>query len=438
MRDTEESARAAAESAARRSYGKLVAYIAARSRDVAAAEDALAEAFASALSHWPVSGIPNSPEAWLLAAARRKAIDETRKNKTRGDATPHLKLMAEEAGAAVERNSIPDERLRLMFACAHPAIDPAIRAPLILQTILGFDAARIASAFLVSPSTMGQRLVRAKARIRETGIPFRIPDRPELPERLDSVLAAIYAAFAEGWADPEGTEARHRELAGEAIWLGRLVVSLMPEEPEALGLVSLMLFADARRAARRDALGRYVPLGEQDVALWNQEMIEEAEKLLRQASAMPGTGRYQIEAAIQSAHVVRRASGRADWRAIVGLYEVLAAIAPSPVVAINRAVALAEAGDAEAGLSALVGMEGDTHLANYQPYWAARAELLSRAGRQAEAAAAYDRAIGLEPDAAVRDFLQGKRAAMQGDAKSRDTRAISRGSRAPANRLPRE
>jgi RNA polymerase sigma-70 factor (ECF subfamily) len=413
MRDAGDDARAAAEGAARRSYGKLVAFLSARTRDVAAAEDALAEAFASALAHWPVAGVPDNPEAWLLAAARRKAIDGARRQKTRIKADPHLKLIAEETGEVAEEGGIPDERLRLMFACAHPAIDPAVRAPLILQTILGFDAARIASAFLVSPSTMGQRLVRAKARIRETGIPFRIPDLPELPGRLDAVLAAIYAAFAEGWTDPAGTETRRRELAGEAIWLGRLVVSLMPGEPEALGLVSLMLFCEARRTARRDANGGYVPLAEQDVTKWEPRMIAEAEDLLLQASAMGRPGRYQIEAAIQSAHVVRRSTGQADWRAIVDLYGVLAAMVPSPVIAVNRAVALAQAGHADDALMALDELADHSRLAGYQPYWAARAELLVRAGRQSEAAAAYDRAIGLEPDPSVRAFLQAKRMALK-------------------------
>jgi RNA polymerase sigma-70 factor (ECF subfamily) len=418
MRGTEDEARATAESTARHSYGKLVAFLSARTRDVAAAEDALADAFASALARWPVAGIPDNPEAWLMAAARRKAIDGVRRQRTRVNADPHLKLMAEEASEVIEEGGIPDERLRLMFACAHPAIDPAIRAPLILQTILGFDAARIASAFLVSPSTMGQRLVRAKARIRETGIPFRIPDRPELPERLDAVLAAIYAAFAEGWADPAGTETRRRELAGEAIWLGRLVASLMPNEPEALGLVSLMLFAEARRAARRDTNGGYVPLAEQDVTKWDQTLITEAEGLLLRASAMGRPGRYQIEAAIQSAHVVRRSTGQADWRAIVDLYGVLAAMVPSPVVAVNRAVAVAQAGHAGDALAALDELADDPRLADYQPYWAARAELLARAGKQAEAATAYDRAIGLEPDPSVRAFLQERRMAMKPQASS--------------------
>ncbi|MGN6766615.1 MAG: RNA polymerase sigma factor [Rhizobiaceae bacterium] len=409
MRGTEDEARATAESTARHSYGKLVAFLSARTRDVTAAEDALADAFASALAHWPASGIPDNPEAWLLATARRKAIDGVRKEKTRINADPHLKLIAEEASEVIEEGGIPDERLRLMFACAHPAIDPAIRAPLILQTILGLDAARIASAFLVSPSTMGQRLVRAKARIRETGIPFRIPDRPELPQRLDAVLAAIYAAFAEGWADPAGTATRRRELAGEAIWLGRLVASLMPNEPEALGLVSLMLFAEARRTARRDSEGGYVPLAEQDVAEWNQDLIGEAEELLLKASAMRRPGRYQIEAAIQSAHVVRRSQGQADWKAIVDLYGILASMVPSPVVALNRAVALAQAGHPDDALAVLDDLADDPRLADYQPYWAARAEILVRVGKKPEAETAYERAIGLEHDPSVRAFLQGKR-----------------------------
>lgn len=409
MRGTEDEARATAESTARHSYGKLVAFLSARTRDVTAAEDALADAFASALAHWPASGIPDNPEAWLLATARRKAIDGVRKEKTRVNADPHLKLIAEEASEVIEEGGIPDERLRLMFACAHPAIDPAIRAPLILQTILGLDAARIASAFLVSPSTMGQRLVRAKARIRETGIPFRIPDRPELPERLDAVLAAIYAAFAEGWADPAGTETRRRELAGEAIWLGRLVASLMPNEPEALGLVSLMLFAEARRTARRDSEGGYVPLAEQDVAEWNQDLIGEAEELLLKASAMRRPGRYQIEAAIQSAHVVRRSQGQADWKAIVDLYGILASMVPSPVVALNHAVALAQAGHPDDALAVLDDLADDPRLADYQPYWAARAEILVRVGKKPEAETAYERAIGLEHDPSVRAFLQEKR-----------------------------
>jgi len=293
-----------------------------------------------------------------------------------------------------------------MFACAHPAIEQGIRAPLILQTVLGFDAATIASAFLVAPQTMAQRLVRAKSKIRQAGIPLRVPAREELRERLDTVLEAIYAAFAEGWTDPGGTESRRRNLASEAIWLGRLVASLLPDEPEALGLLALMLYAESRRAARRSTAGDYVPLGEQDTALWDSAMIEEAEALLRRASSGGDTGRYQVEAAVQSAHAVRRLSGRADWAAIERLYELLFEITQSPVVTINRAVAAAETRGPAAGLVLLDGLDGEKALAEYQPYWAARADLLSQLGRSAEAYEAYQRAIGLESDPAVRRFLQ--------------------------------
>src|ERR1700761_4275288 len=287
-----DAARAAAEMAARRSYGKLVAFLAARTRDVAAAEDALADAFAAALRHWPTRGVPDSPEAWLLAAAKRKAIDAHRAKKRGDEAGAHLTLLAEEL-ATIPITEIPDERLKLLFACAHPAIDAGVHAPLMLQTVLGFDAAAIASAFLVSPAAMSQRLVRAKNRIRESGIPFRVPAREELPERLPPVLDAIYAAYAECWSDPGGTDVSSRELAGEAIWLGRLVAMLLPGEAEALGLLALMLHSQARRAARRDGHGAFVPLSEQDTRLWDGAMMQEAEALLLRAAAMNSIGRFQ-------------------------------------------------------------------------------------------------------------------------------------------------
>jgi len=408
-----DQARETAEGVARRSYGKLVAFLAARTRDVAGAEDALSDAFAAALGDWPISGVPANPEAWLLTAARRKQVDAARRKKTRSDAADHLRLVAEELEtAAAVSGDIPDERLRLMFACAHPAIEASVRAPLILQTILGFDAATIASAFLVSPATMGQRLVRAKAKIGAAGIPFRVPERGELGERLEAVLSAIYAAFSEGWSDPAGIEARHRNLAEEGIWLGRLVVTLMPDEPEALGLLSLMLHAEARRGARRNVDGDYVPLADQDPAAWDQAMIDEAEALLFRASAMRVVGRFQLEAAVQSAHVVRRVDGKADWPAIERLYDALVAITGSPVVSINRAVAIAETRGPAAGLTALDELAEDSRLVDYQPYWAARAELLARAGQTNSAQEAYQLAIGLESDPAVRRFLQERKGAL--------------------------
>ncbi|MER9108653.1 RNA polymerase sigma factor [Mesorhizobium sp. M0848] len=403
----------AAGAAARQSYGKLVAWLAARTRDVAAAEDALADAFAAALERWPRTGVPEKPEAWLLAVARRRRVDAVRRRLTSEAGREHLKLIAQEAEARMTEEDLPDDRLRLMFACAHPAIESSVRSPLILQTVLGFDAATIASAFLVSPAAMGQRLVRAKSRIRETGIPFRVPERAELGERLDAVLEAIYAAFAEGWTDPAGTETRRRNLATEGIWLGRLVASLLPEEPEALGLLSLMLFAESRRAARRSAEGDFVPLAEQDCLLWDRALIDEAEALLSHAASKGVIGRYQLEAAVQSAHAARRFTGRTDWVAIQELYDALLSIAGSPVVAINRAVAIAEAEGAVAGLAALYVLGDDKRLDEYQPYWAARAGLLARLGQVPQACEAYDRAIGLERDPAVRRFLQGKRAVLR-------------------------
>ena len=405
-----QSAARECEDVARRSYGKLVAFLSARTRDVAAAEDALSDAFAAALADWPASGIPHSPEAWLLSVARRKSIDAARRRRTASDGEDQVRLTAQELeDAAMNANEIPDQRLALMFACAHPAIDQGVRAPLMLQTVLGFDAAAIASAFLVAPATMGQRLARAKAKIRQAGIPFRVPARTDLAERLDAVLAAIYAAFAEGWSDPDGTQTRRRNLSEEGIWLGRLVVSLLPDEPEALGLLALMLHADARRAARR-VDGEYVPLTEQDPAAWDAALIDEAEALLHRASAFGIVGRYQLEAAVQSAHAARRLTGRTDWAALEKLYDALLALTGSPVVAINRAVAIAETQGAAAGLAVLDALSGDARLAEYQPYWAARAGLLARMGDAVAAATAYDRAIGLESDPAVRRFLQARRA----------------------------
>jgi len=406
------SARDAAEAVARGSYGKLVALLAARTRDVAAAEDALADAFAAALVDWPEHGVPRAPEAWLLTVARRRWIDATRRRRSGEQGAGHLRLVAEELeAAAAGETKLPDERLALMFACAHPALDPPVRAPLILQTLLGFDAATIGSAFLVSPATMGQRLVRAKRKIRDAGIPLVVPEGPELAARLEAVLEALYAAFSEGWSDPAGTETRRRNLAEEGIWLARLVAALLPDEPEALGLLSLMLYAQARRDARRDAQGEYVPLAQQDPNAWDAALIEEAEALLSRASALPGTGRYQLEAAVQSAHVVRRVTGRADWHAIEGIYGVLLAMTGSPVVAINRAVAVAETRGAAAGLEALDALSDDPRLVEYQPYWAARAGLLARKGDVDAADDAYARAIGLERDPAVRSFLQRQRRA---------------------------
>jgi RNA polymerase sigma-70 factor (ECF subfamily) len=329
-----------------------------------------------------------------------------RRNHDSGDPEDLDRLTAEDEPDADE---IPDRRLALLFACAHPAIDAAIRAPLMLQVVLGLEASQIASAFLMSPAAMAQRLVRAKAKIRHAGIPFRVPERAEMAERLEVVLEAVYAGFTEGWVDAAGTDEARRELAGEAIYLGRLLTELLPSEPEAWGLFALMLYAEARRQARRNAEGEFVPLTKQLTALWDELMIDEAEAALRRACGLGQIGRFQLEAAIQSAHVERRRTGTVAWPAILELYAALVKLTGSPVAQINRAVALAEVEGADAGLEALAAVEADERIRAYQPYWAARAELLARTGARDDAQKAYEIAIGMESDPAVRRFLEKKR-----------------------------
>jgi len=302
----------------------------------------------------------------------------------------------------------PDERLKLLFVCAHPAIDPGMHTPLMLQTVLGLDAARIAQAFLVSPTTMGQRLVRAKTKIRDGGIQFEVPHERELPQRLDAVLEAIYAAFGIGWDDMAGVDQPGRDLAEEAIWLARVLLQLMPREAEVQGLLALMLHCEARRPARRGPEGRYVPLSEQDSQLWSQPLIEEAERHLAEASSHGRAGRFQLEAAIQSVHAERAHSGRTEWAGIVLFYEQLVRICPTVGTRTGYAAAVGEANGPEAGLAVLDRIDRDA-VSGYQPYWAVRAHLLQRLGKTSEAAAAFDRAIGLAEDPAVRRFLLQRR-----------------------------
>lgn len=409
VKEGESLAQGAADAVARRSYGKLVAFLAARTGDLAGAEDALAEAFVAALETWPQQGCPANPEAWLFTVARRKLIDALRHN-ARMDADADMESLPVLPDAAGDTAQIPDRRLALMFACAHPSIESAIHAPLMLQAILGLDAKAIASAFLVSPDAMGKRLVRAKLKIRQAGIPLRVPERAELPERLTAVLEAIYAGFTEGWSDPLGNDAARSDLTGEALFLAELVNELLPGEPEALGLLALMLHSQARRRARRTAAGEYVPLAQQDRELWDLAMIDRAESLLRSASKAGPVGRYQLEAAIQSAHVERCRTGKENWDAVLGLYDALLALTHSPVVAVNRALALGELYGASAGLEAMPLPASDARLADYQPYWAARAELLRRAGGSQEARQALEIAIGLAADPAVRGYLERRRA----------------------------
>lgn len=407
--EADATARAVAEDVARRSYGKLVALLAMRTRDVAAAEDVLADAFAAALIDWPKRGCPANPEAWLMTVARRRAIDAARHRRVGDQLMNEFVLLADEIDDR-DPSALPDRRLALLFACTHPALEATICTPLMLQVVLGLDAKTIASAFLTSPAAMGKRLARAKGKIRDAGVPFSVPEREELPGRQAAVLEAVYAAFAEGWSDPVGGDTVRHDLAGEALFLAQLLVELLPQEPEALGLLSLMLFAHARRDARRNAEGDYVPLSEQDPAQWDRRMIDAADSLLLRASTFKAIGRFQLEAALQSAHVHRCKTRRPNWDEVVQLYDALLAIAASPVIAVNRALAVAECEGPQAALDALAPYANDPRLAQYQPYWAARADLLVRAGSTAEALSAYDMAIGLERDPASRKFLQRRRA----------------------------
>ncbi|MGB9206295.1 MAG: DUF6596 domain-containing protein [Terriglobales bacterium] len=405
---THRTIRRTIERVARESYGRLVAYLSSHTRDVASAEDALSNTLVKALTTWPQDGVPQNPEAWLLTTARHSLIDYVRHQQVAEASEPTLLLLREDSKEMTLSTEFPDERLKLLFVCAHPAIDPAMHTPLMLQTVLGLDAARIAGAFLVSPKTMGQRLVRAKTKIRDGGIPFEVPQERELPPRLDAVLEAIYAAFGIGWDDMAGVDQRGRDLAEEAIWLGRVLLQLLPSQAEVHGLLALMLHCEARRAARRGADGRFVPLSEQDSEQWSRPLIAEAERHLAEASSRGRTGRFQLEAAIQSVHAERARSGRTEWAAIMLFYEQLIRISSTIGTRTGYAAAIAEARGPEAGLAVLDGIDPDD-VSAYQPYWAVRAHLLQRLGKTPEAADAFDRAIGLTEDPAVRQFLLHKR-----------------------------
>jgi len=396
------------ERVARESYGRLVAYLSANTHNVAAAEDALSEALLKALRVWPLDGLPQNPEAWLLTAARNSIIDLIRHQRVVSGSEPTLLSLTKPPTEMNWATEFPDERLKLLFVCAHPAIDPAMHTPLMLQTVLGLDAARIAGAFLISPKTMGQRLVRAKIKIRDGGIRFEIPEKRELPTRLDAVLQAIYAAFGIGWDDMAGIDQRGRDLAEEAIWLARVLLQLITDEPEVRGLLALMLYCESRRAARRGAGRDYIPLSEQDPKQWSLPSIEEAERHLAEAFLQGRIGRFQLEAAIQSVHAERVRTGRTEWPAVARFYEQLVRISPAVGTRTGYAAAVAESNGPEAGLELLDDIEAES-VSAYQPYWAVRAHLLQKLGKTAEASNAYDRAIGLAEDPAVREFLLQKR-----------------------------
>ncbi|MEY4580782.1 MAG: hypothetical protein RL701_5485 [Pseudomonadota bacterium] len=391
------------ETVARASYARLVSYLAARSRDVAGAEDALSAAFVAALATWPRAGVPDNPEAWLLTAARHRLVDSARRERTRKLAAEDVQSALTSALELSQTSMFPDERLKLLFVCAHPAIDPRIHTPLMLQVVLRLDAEAIAQAFLTPAATIGQRLSRAKTKIREAGIAFEIPDATQLQARLTAVLEAIYAAYGSGYDDLTGVDPRRHQLTEEAIWLARMLVELMPAEPEAQGLLALLLYCESRRAARRSATGEYVPISEQDTQLWSMSRITDADRWLGSAAKHGRLGRFQLEASVQSAHC-ERARGRAvAWSAIAVLYEGLLHFSPTLGVYVGRAAAVAEAQNAATGLELLEIVSAQAEA--YQPYWAVRAHLLAQLQRNTEAHAAYARALELSQDEAVRRFL---------------------------------
>ena len=343
-----------------------------------------------------------------MTAARNRVLDQIRHRQVREHSAPTLELMMSDLYETADPDALPDERLKLLLVCAHPAIDRDMHTPLMLQTVLGLDAMAIARAFLISPKTMSQRLVRAKNKIRQARIAFEVPATEQIRERLEAVLDAIYAAYGSSWEDAAGTDRRAVGLAEEAIWLARVLRDQVPDDPEVHGLLALMLHCEARRPARRSAEGKFVPLSEQDPGAWLTPLIEEAERELVAAARRPRLGRFQLEAAIQSVHAERAHTGRTDWRAIAKFYDQLVHIAPSLGAAVGRAAAHGEARDTNAGLALLDQIDAAA-VAAYQPYWAVRAHLLSDLGQARDAREAFDRAIGLSEDDAVRQFLLERR-----------------------------
>jgi predicted RNA polymerase sigma factor len=377
------------------SYGRLLALLAARSGDIAAAEDAIADALERALTRWPVDGIPANPEGWILTVARNRLRDHWKSHAYR--MTDPLSEIPGDA-TELDTNAIPDRRLELMLVCAHPAIAANCRTPLMLQTVLGVDAAAIAEAFAVPAATMAQRLVRAKRRIRDARIPFVLPGRADLDERLPAVLEAVYGAYAIDWQAPGGSI---ESLSAEARHLALVLVELLPDEPEALGLAALVCLSESRRAARRGGDGAFVPLDEQDPASWDAALITRGEALLRRAHGFGRPGRYQYEAAIQSAHCSRPV----DWPALRRLHRALLRIAPSLGGAVALAAVDAEVDGPDAGLQTLDAIT-DPAVQRFQSAWTTRAHLLARAGRFDEARSAYRRAIELTKDRGVADYLR--------------------------------